>query len=142
VRFWDSSAVVPLLVVESTSDAMESILAEDSVVSTWWGTPIECVSAISRLERAGLAASSDVAAAHVRLSVLETNWVEISPADRLREDARRLVRVHGLRAADALQLAAAVTAATRGGHALPFVTLDERLALAASREGFTILGLD
>ena len=58
----------------------------------------------------------------------------------MRDDARRLVRVHDLRAADAFQLAAARVAADGQPGTLPLVTLDERLALAASREGFRVLG--
>lgn len=83
----------------------------------------------------------EVAVASTKLAALESRWVEIAPSDRLRDDARRLVRVHDLRAADALQLAAALAASDDQDDPLPFVTLDERLALAAEREGFPVLGL-
>jgi predicted nucleic acid-binding protein len=46
--------------------------------------------------------------------------------------------VHPLRAADALQLAAAVVAAEGIPASLSIVTLDERLAAAARREGFVV----
>ncbi len=50
----------------------------------------------------------------------------------------RLLRVHGLKAPDALQLAAArVWAGQRPGA--EFVTHDERLGLADRLEGFRIL---
>jgi hypothetical protein len=51
----------------------------------------------------------------------------------------RLLRVHPLRAADSLQLAAAVVASEGDPGELPFVCLDEKLAQAASREGFVCL---
>jgi predicted nucleic acid-binding protein len=51
----------------------------------------------------------------------------------------RFLRVHRLRAADALQLAAAFTAAERRPVSLRVVTLDERLADAARKEGFALV---
>jgi hypothetical protein len=47
--------------------------------------------------------------------------------------------VHPLRAADALQLAAAYAAAEQRPASLDMVTLDERLAIAARNEGFVVL---
>jgi hypothetical protein len=44
-----------------------------------------------------------------------------------------------LRAADALQLAAAMVARDRGNSEFAFVTLDLRLAEAASAEAFVVL---
>jgi hypothetical protein len=49
------------------------------------------------------------------------------------------LRVHPLRAADALQLAAAYIAAERRPSSLELVILDDRLAAAARREGFVLL---
>lgn len=60
--------------------------------------------------------------------------------ERVRERARRLLESHPLRAADALQLAAALIASEEEPKDLPFVTLDRRLALAAEKEGFKVLG--
>jgi uncharacterized protein len=74
-----------------------------------------------------------------RLSVLARGWSEVPPSERLREVALRLLRVHDLRAGDALQLAAALVASEERPATLDLVTLDDRLALAASREGFRVL---
>lgn len=139
MRYWDSSALVPLMVIEAASSELESLLTEDGAIATWWGTPVECASAIGRRERARSAELPGISLALRKLAALETNWIEVAPSERVREVARRLVRVHELRAADALQLAAATRASE--GHAvpLPFVTLDDRLALAARREGFPLL---
>jgi predicted nucleic acid-binding protein len=49
------------------------------------------------------------------------------------------LRVHTLRDADALQLAAAFVAAERRPSSLEVVTLDERLAGAARKEGFVLI---
>ena len=132
LRYWDSSAVVPLLVREDSSARVEALLSEDGVVVSWWGTPVECSSAIGRRERDGSITMSEAAVASRKLAMLESRWLEIAPSDELRDVACRVVRVHDLRAADALQLAAAA-ARLRRSRTTPsfaFVTLDERLALA------------
>jgi len=48
---------------------------------------------------------------------------------------------HPLRAADALQLSAAIVAADGDPSSLELVTLDRRLAEAAMLEGFPVLGV-
>ena len=64
---------------------------------------------------------------------------KIRPTERVRRAAARLLRVHPLRAADALQLAAAIVGSEDRPETLPFVTLDDRLADAATREGFRVI---
>lgn len=140
MRFWDSSAVLPLLVREPTSARALKWLAEDPRMIVWWGTRVECVSALVRLERDGALTTEDLGVALADLGRLQTSWHEVEPGDILRETAERLLRVHPLRAADALQLAAAVVAAQHRPSALPFVSLDTRLVTAAGREGFPRLG--
>lgn len=142
MRYWDSSAIVPLLVVEDRSAGAESAATEDGAIATWWGTTLECASAVGRRERDGSLTPSDAEQARRKLAALEALWLEVVPSDRLRQTAGRLLRVHDLRAGDTLQLAAAVAASATHDDPLPFVTLDERLALAASREGFPVLSLD
>lgn len=138
MRFWDASALVPLLVEEPASDAARTTLADDRSVLVWWATPVECVSAVGRRERAEPGSGGQAARAYALLQRLADEWNEIPPTEQLRDDARRLVRVHELRAADAFQLAAARVAADGDPATLPFLTLDERLALAATREGFPV----
>jgi predicted nucleic acid-binding protein len=76
-----------------------------------------------------------------RLRQLTAGWHEVDPSDEIRETAARFLRVHPLRAADALQLAAAFAAAERRPASLEIVTLDDRLANAARKEGFAVLDL-
>jgi predicted nucleic acid-binding protein len=139
VRFWDTSAIVPLLVGERASAAVLAALADDPQVVAWWGTETECVSAIARLERDGALESAGATAALRRLDALAATWHEVQPVPVLRRTSIRLLRVHPLRAADALQLAAATVVAEGHPATLPFVTLDLRLAEAAEREGFPVI---
>ena len=96
------------------------------------------MSALARLEREGALTDSAMTGALERLDLLAESWNEIQPVAAVRSAARRLLRVHALRAADALQLAAAVVAAEGQPASLAIVTLDERLAAAARREGFML----
>lgn len=138
MRFWDSSAVLPLLVHEATSAAMLAALREDDSMVAWWGTRLECISALCRLERDGALSAEGLSSALADLRRLAACWSEVEPADVLRECAERLLRVHPLRAADSLQLAAAIVAAQHRPSTLLFVCLDGRLAAAAEREGFPV----
>jgi predicted nucleic acid-binding protein len=136
MRFWDSSAVVPLLVPEATSRALQRLYEADPVMFSWWGTEIECTSALARRQRLGQLREDVVAEAYIRLGGLRAGWHEVEPGEEVRESAKRLLRVHDLRTADALQLAAAFFVAEARPSTLEFVSLDDRLLAAARREGF------
>jgi predicted nucleic acid-binding protein len=136
VKFWDSSAVVPLLVPEVMSGSVQRLYEDDPVMAAWWATEIECTSAIARRQRLGRLPEDVAAEAFVRLKALREGWHEVEPGEELRESAKRLLRVHDLRTADALQLAAAVYVAEARPSTLEFVSLDDRLLAAARREGF------
>jgi len=138
MKFWDSSAVVPLLVVEQQRDELLALLQRDPRMLVWWGTPVECTAALARREREGALSVADAGAALERLRDVAVAWQEILPSDAVRSTAQRLLRVHPLRAADSLQLAAAVIAAEHEPATLEIVSLDERLNEAASREGFRV----
>ena len=79
-----------------------------------------------------------LAQASARLGALRRAWREVAPSAQLRETAFRFVRAYPLRAADTLQLAAAINAAGRQPGPLSFVSLDRRLNTAASAKGFPI----
>jgi predicted nucleic acid-binding protein len=139
VRFWDSSAVVPLCVAEPRSASARSLLEGDLAVAVWWATRTECLSALTRRMREGELSPAGYRAARRVLAALAETWVELLPSEAVRATAERLLAVHSLRAADAFQLGAAL--AWCGGqpasHSL--VTLDSRLRDAASKEGFDAL---
>ena len=139
MRFWDASALVPLLVRQNASLRMRAQYRSDPVVAAWWGSRVECESAISRLEREGLLESRSAAAARQRLDRFAAGWHEVQPVDPVRDGARRLLRVHDLRVADSLQLAAALAACEGRPASLEFVCLDDRLAAAAQCEGCPVL---
>ncbi len=105
----------------------------------WWATEVECASAIARLARDGALEGGAVDDAFQRLNQLSDSWHQVEATDAVRETAVRFLRVHPLRAGDALQLAAAFTAAEGRPSSLEIVTLDDRLTDAGKREGFVML---
>jgi len=139
VKFWDASAIVPLLVKEATTSFLQTLAKRDSDMLAWWGSQVECASAVARLERDALLDRKGAVFAFDRLKQLVDGWHEIEPNEIVRENALRFLRVHPLRAADALQLAAAFLAAERRPSSLEVVTLDECLADAARKEGFDVI---
>lgn len=136
--FWDSSALVPLLVPEARSATLTTLLAEDKEMTMWWATPLECQSALYRRHRESPLGSDLMSHASERLRAIVEHADTVSPTDEVRRRAARLVSVHPLRAADALQLASALIWCEEQPHGEAFVCLDTRLREAAEREGFDV----
>ena len=111
MKFWDASAVVPLCVQQPLSDVVQEVLVQDSAMVVWWGTRTECISALVRQVREGTLSPADERAARRLLQALMQAWTEMQPSEALRSTAERLLAVHPLRTADALQLAAAICGA-------------------------------
>ncbi|HEV7488396.1 MAG TPA: type II toxin-antitoxin system VapC family toxin [Thermoanaerobaculia bacterium] len=139
MNFWDSSAIVPLLIKEEMTRTISDIVAEDRHMHVWWATEVECVSALARRERESIETSGSIETALERLGALREDWNEIAAGTRVRSAAKRLLRVHALRTADALQLAAASVLAEGDNASVTVISLDDRLRDAARREGFSLL---
>lgn len=137
--FWDSSALVPVLVAEARSAEMVALLRSDRAPAVWWGSPVECQSALHRRRREEGLSSAGLAEALGRLERLAEDVDVVAPTSRLRERAGRALGAHPLRAADALQLAAALVWSGEVAAGETFVCLDDRLRDAARREGFQVL---
>lgn len=118
---------------------MRLVFDVDDEIVAWWGTQVECESALARRVRDGTHSQAEFTRARERLDELAVAWREIEPVQTVRSLARRLLRVHPLRAGDALQLAAALSAAGDDLGSLEIVSLDARLIEAAEAEGFRVL---
>ncbi|MBX9742798.1 MAG: type II toxin-antitoxin system VapC family toxin [Chthoniobacterales bacterium] len=139
MKFWDSSALLPLLVKEATSASMQNCFEEDDEIAIWWGIETECLSALARREREGMLTAAQQSEAEKRLKEILETAIEINPFSEIKKIARRLLRMHPLRAADSLQLAAAIFLAGENVSELTMVTLDDRLRLCAQREGLATI---
>ena len=137
--FWDSSALIPLILPEARSASLTEQLASGQEITVWWGTPVECLSAIYRRHRETPIADTVLSAALGRLRALVEDADTVAPGDDVRRRADRLLAVHALRAGDALQLAAALAWCEEQPGGERFLSLDDRLSDAARREGFTVL---
>jgi predicted nucleic acid-binding protein len=138
LRFWDASALVPLCVQQPATTQVRPLLEEVRDLAVWWGSPVECWSALARLRREGRLSVEGEETARARLDDLRLAWTEILPSEAVRELAGRIIRTHLLRAADGLQLAAALVWAG-SPPAGSMVVLDQRLADAARLEGLDAL---
>lgn len=139
MRFWDTSAVVPLCLIEPETPRVRLLIERDPALVVWWGTRTECVSALARHQREGRLGVIAIEGARAALAALAAEWTEVVAGEAVRDRAERLLAVHNLRAADGFQLAAALLWARGRTAAYEFVSFDERLREAARREGFRIL---
>jgi len=139
VIFCDSSAIVSFLLGQPGWDSLVEEIGESDQILVWWGTSTECVSAIARLRRDNELDDATFNQVMTRFQAIEASWLEVPPTDVLRDHAKTLLFSHPLRAADALQLAAAMVASEGGYVDLPFACLDQRLCEAARKEGFRVL---
>lgn len=137
MKFWDSSALVPLFAQQPDSDRMIALLQADPDVILWWGSSVECASAFARLEREGHISFENMQKCLGQVNQLKSYWTEIQPSSRLKENCLRLLQVHPLTAADSMQLAAALSASEFRPFSLEFVCLDRKLSRAAQKEGFS-----
>ena len=110
MKFWDASVVVPLVVAEEETNHCRGLPGKDEEVVIWFFSVVEIISALTRRRRDSALTLANFRKAKEQLLLLERFWSEVISVDRVRERARRLLESHPLRAADALQLAAAIVA--------------------------------
>ena len=136
--FWDSSALVPLILPEARSTALTEAFNDDRHPVIWWVTPVECHSALVRVARHKRLTRDEARGASERLRAIQSRVNEIGPSDDVRVRAIHLLSAHGLRSADALQLAAALAWCEGQPNGETLVCVDQRLRKAATQEGFDL----
>ena len=134
MRFWDASAIVPLIAQEQATELLLKLFETDDQMIVWWASRVEILSALNRLQREKRI--NKLAPFLEKLNELSQIWQIVLPSAEILENAERLLRLHPLRAADALQLSAAIVAADYRPKSLVFVCRDQKLNEAAQREGF------
>jgi predicted nucleic acid-binding protein len=139
MKFWDSSAVIPLVLKEAASEKVRQVIQGDEDLVVWWATRVECLSALARRRREGKLSVETEGVAKGLLLALATSWSEVLPGELVRQRTERLLAVHPLRTADAFQLAAALVWAEEKPLGLEIVSLDPNLREAALKEGFEVL---
>ena len=140
MKFWDTSALIPVLVAEPQTARATRLLLSDPDVIVWTLTRVELLSALARRRRSDRTAAAWLRGARQEVLEMWPRWVEVTTLDTVRRHAERIVESHALRAADAMQIAAALVARAEGSGDLAFVTFDLQQAAAAEREGLRVLG--
>jgi len=135
--FWDASALVPLCVSQPNTARSLGLLRRFRVV-VWWATPIEMTSALTRLLREGGISTGDYAKARLQAERHGSQWRVVAPTAQVAAEARAALERFPLRAADAMQLAAALSWCGGKARGRLFVTFDSKLGQAAELAGFTL----
>jgi predicted nucleic acid-binding protein len=125
--------------MEQMSEAVRRLIKADEDIVVWWGTKIECLSALARRRRQGVLSMDAEIKARTILSTLSAEWSEVQPSEPVRQRAERLLSVHPLGSADSFQLAAALIWAQENPTGLEMVCLDQSLGEAAQKEGFVLI---
>lgn len=141
MKFWDSSALVPLVVEERTSRACRALVRADANVVVWALARTEILSALCRLVRQGALTSDGFDRARARLDRIAARWIVVDALAEVQAHAERMLLTHPLRAADALQLGAALVASDGQPRRCPFVSFDRDLRDAATAEGFEVVAV-
>jgi hypothetical protein len=139
MRFWDTSALAALVVEYPISNACRTLYRADPAIAIWTLTRTELVSVAQRLAREGVLNEEDTVRVLGRIELLVARATEITALEAVRDRAERALGLHALRAADALQLGAALVLVRDRPKNRPFVVEDLRLAQAARREGFQVI---
>jgi predicted nucleic acid-binding protein len=137
VAFWDSSVLVSLCIAELKSRQAESWIAEFQTV-IWWATPVETIGALCRVKREGRISSAEYNQAKAKVHTIESASQIVLPGNRLRQQAYSLLERFQLRAADSLQLAAAMAWCEESPKGNVFLSFDDRLRATAETLGFTV----
>ncbi|MGA8762242.1 MAG: hypothetical protein WB562_05055 [Candidatus Sulfotelmatobacter sp.] len=135
LAFWDASALVPLCVRQSNTPQAIELYANYGIV-VWWATAVEIASALARLVRMKQLSAGDWTKSRRLAANLAEAWFVIQPSDALKAKATELVHRYDLRAADALQLAAALVWSHDTPQGRTFLTGDQKLQEAVALSGF------
>ena len=137
--FWDTSALLLLICQQPKSQQARATQRSYPAINVWWGTRVECQSALYRLIREGDLSGKEERQAFLSLERLSAQWVEIQPSEEARQVAERLLKLHPLRAADSLQLSAALIWCNHHPRGKTLICDDTKLIEAAEKEGFNVV---
>ena len=139
MRYWETSAILALIVDEPARERLLEPYRQDARILAWWATPVEMASAVAPREREGMISADEVDAAVKASKCLAAAWHEVFRSDMIRRTADRLLCVHPLRAADSGRLSAALIVANHDPSILERICFDGRLTAATRREGFVLI---
>ena len=135
IAYFDTSALVPLIIDEPSTDRCNRLWNEASrVVSVRMLYP-EARAALARAQRMGRMTSAQLNAAVIELDAVTAEIDHLEVTAQLARSAGELAQAFGLRGYDAVHLAAATAIADSD---FLFVTGDGDLAAAATAAGIAV----
>lgn len=134
--FWDSSALVPVCILQLSSHNFQRLWKQSNRISIWSGATVEIRSALARLHRNGEINVKELQSAVRRLDAMRRSWREIVSGEKLRLIAENLPDTYGLKSLDSFQLAAALVWCKEKPKGRLFICDDIRLSEAAQKAGF------
>ncbi len=138
MRYWDASALVPLVVAEAGTESARTWLFEDAHIVTWVWTRTEITGAIEWRAREGSLSRQQRRDVLERFKAFADSWDEVTEVLAVRSRANALLARHPLRAADAGQLGVALLVQEHLVGPLTLVCLDQRLSSAAELESLRV----
>lgn len=139
IAYLDTSLYVRRFVREGGTESTLRLLSRFSLVSSFL-LQIETASAISRKRAEGVLSDEELERVRdeVFAGLRHISFVVVDAS--VAKQAREAVSKHGLRSLDAVHLGTALFLRESVGADIPFLTADARLADAAHRERFRVLG--
>jgi predicted nucleic acid-binding protein len=110
-------------------------------IVVWWATAVEIASALTRLVRMNHLSPDDWVTSRRLAGDLAESWRVVQPSNSLRNRAIQLVARYELKAADALQLSAALEWCEDLPQDRIFLAADQKLREAAVLSGFDGMSL-
>lgn len=139
MNFWDTSAVIALIVQEKATETIRAEFAASHDAPVLWTlTSVEAHSAVARRERGKSLTAVQARKVRQKIGEFVAGAFVVVDFEAVKESATRLLKIHELRAADACQLGAALVSVEHRPTAHRFVCLDQRLRRAAEIEGFIV----
>jgi hypothetical protein len=114
------------------------LLYESYGIVAWWATQVEMMSGLTRLERMGQITHERFLIGKQVAREIVRDWLSVRSTESIAIDACSLLELYPLRAADALQLAAALEWCEGKPKGKVFLSFDQRLREAAGMAGFTL----
>jgi len=137
VAFWDSSALVPLCVAQPQTAKARMLYGSYGIVA-WWATQVEIMSGLTRLDRTRQIDHDRFLIGKQIAQEIVRGWLSVGSTGSIAAVACSLLEMHPLRAADAMQLAAALEWCEGKPKGNVFLTFDKRLSEAAGLAGFAL----
>lgn len=137
ILYLDTSSIVKLYVKEAHSSNVRKWVKEAEIVASCRIAYPETISALNRRLRQGDLSGREY---DLLVSKFSEEWTNFAAIDFDELEAERFISLYGLRSFDAVHLSAAkLLKADSNNISISFSSFDDKLNIAASKEGLAVL---